>query len=400
MKIASFEFARVPKILFGVGRLLELESILPVLGNEIALVTGKRSLERSGKFEVIKSLLEKLGIIYHLLKISGEPSPAMVDEAVLSLRDKKIQAVVGIGGGSAIDAAKAISALLPQDEKVSVKDFLEGVGTKKHDGRKVPFVAIPTTSGTGSEATKNAVISEIGPDGFKKSLRHDNLVPDFAIIDPELMISCPSSVSASCGMDAFTQLIEAFVSNKASAMTDALAWSGLKAMNENLLLACTTGSANLSVRGAVAYGALMSGIVLANAGLGIIHGLASPIGGFFEVPHGVACGTLLAEATKINIQKLKEHPGSPEVTIALQKHAQVGSLLAGDRGEINGKVNHYLDVLVSKLEEWVDVLGIPRLGEHGIVEMDIDKIVSKTGLKNNPVHLNPEDIKLILMNRI
>ncbi len=280
----------------------------------------------------------------------------------------------------------------------SIKNYLEGVGDKAHDGQKIPYIAIPTTSGTGSEATKNAVISEIGPDGFKKSLRHDNLIPNVAIIDPELMISCPATISAACGMDAFTQLLEAYVSPKANLMTDALAFSGMKYISENLILACSTGASNVKVRAAMAYGSLISGISLANAGLGIVHGLASSIGGFFDIPHGVVCGTLLAEATRMNIKILREI--GPSGKKGLQKHAKIGALLVGKEEIEEGKIDHYIMILIETLEKWTKELKIDRLAKYAIKEEDVDKIAEKTGLKNNPVNLNKENIKSILINRI
>ncbi|MHC1592270.1 MAG: iron-containing alcohol dehydrogenase [Candidatus Helarchaeales archaeon] len=395
-----FEIARIPSIHFGPGKIAVIKDFVAGMGKNVLLVTGGKSLKRSGKLNEITGMLREIEAEYHLVAVSSEPSPSIVDSAASEARDKNIDVVISIGGGSVLDAGKAISAMIPQAKGVSVKDFLEGVGTRSPDGRKIPFIAVPTTSGTGSEATKNAVISEIGPDGFKKSLRHDNYVPDLAIIDPDLMVSCPPDISAACGMDALTQLIEAFVSTKASPMTDALAWSGLQAITENLSPACTTKRNDLGVRGAVAYGALMSGICLANAGLGIVHGLASPIGGFSAIPHGVVCGTLLAEATRINIEALKRMPKSPAILMALEKYAKIGSLLSGDGRMIKGKMDRYLDVLVEKLENMVNELKIPRLGKFGLSEADVDGILERAGLKNNPVQLDRDEIKQIILRRI
>jgi len=394
--ISSFNFARIPNIIFGAGKLNELFDIILKFGKNILFVIGENSLKKSGKWEEITSNLESKSFNYSLISISNEPTPMIIDEAATKFRKKNVELVVGIGGGSVTDAGKAISAMIPKED--SIKNYLEGVGSKTHDGKKIPYIAIPTTSGTGSEATKNAVIREIGPKGFKKSLRHDNLIPNVALIDPELMISCPPSISAACGMDAFTQLLEAYVSPKGNPMTDALAFSGMKYMNKNILSACSSGASNIEVRTAVAYGSLMSGIALANAGLGIVHGLASPIGGLFDIPHGIICGTLLAEATKMNIKKLQKQGFSGKE--ALRKHADIGALLSGNKFVEQGKIDEYCSMLVDILDRWTQNLKLERLGKYGIDIEDIERIVEKAGLKNNPVDLNKKDIKTILINRL
>lgn len=394
--IPSFSFARIPNIIFGAGKLNELYDIIPKFGRNILFVIGENSLKKSGKWEEITSNLESKSFNYSLISISNEPAPTIIDEVATKFRKKNVELVVSIGGGSVTDAGKAISAMIPKED--SIKNYLEGVGSKTHDGKKIPYIAIPTTSGTGSEATKNAVISEIGPKGFKKSLRHDNLIPNVALIDPELMIPCPSSISAACGMDAFTQLLEAYVSPKGSPMTDTLAFSGMKYINKNLLSACSSGASNIEVRAAMAYASLMSGITLANAGLGIVHGLAGPIGGLFDIPHGVICGTLLAEATKMNIKKLQELGSSGKK--GLRKYADIGVLLSGNKFVEQGKIDEYCSILVDTLDGWTQDLKLERLGKYGINIKNIEKIVEKTGLKNNPVNLNKKDIKTILINRL
>ncbi|MFW9987993.1 MAG: iron-containing alcohol dehydrogenase [Candidatus Odinarchaeota archaeon] len=394
--IPSFSFARIPHIIFGAEKLNELFKIIPKFGESVLFVIGKSSLQQSGIWKSITSRLEIIPVDYSATTISREPSPNLIDDTVAKFRDKKLDLVVGIGGGSVTDAGKAISAMLTK--KDSIKNYLEGIGNKVHDGKKIPYIAIPTTSGTGSEATKNAVISEVGPKGFKKSLRHDNLIPNIALIDPQLMISCPSSISGACGMDAFTQLLEAYVSPKGNPMTDTLAYNGMKYVSENILLACSTGSSDVNVRAAMAYGSLLSGITLANAGLGIVHGLASPIGGLFEIPHGVVCGTLLSEATKINIQMLQKQ--GTEGKRALKKYAQIGALLEGKYYLEKDIIEHYCLKLIEHLEEWIKELKIDRLGKYGIKNGDIKKIVEKAGLKNNPVNLSKENIKNIVKNRL
>ncbi|MBN1215424.1 MAG: iron-containing alcohol dehydrogenase [Candidatus Lokiarchaeota archaeon] len=395
--IKGFKFVSTPYIEFGAGTLRNLWNIIPKFGNRLLLVIGKNSLIKSGKLgEIIKNL-EKKQLNYSYISISKEPTPEIIDNIVVEFKKSSLNLIVGIGGGSVIDGGKAISAMLTKED--SIRNYLEGVGTKLHDGRKIPYIAIPTTSGTGSETTKNAVISETGPNGFKKSLRHDNFIPNIAIIDPELMLSCPSSVTAACGMDAFTQLLESYVSSISSPITDALAFNGMTYMKDNILLACTNGASDINVRTYMAYGSLISGITLANAGLGIIHGLASSIGGFFEIPHGVVCGTLLYEATKMNIEKLKHNKS--EGIKYLKKYAKVGSLFLDSTLEIsNDKLETNLNSLLDKLKNWTNKLNINRLRNYSIKEKDLNRIIEKTSMKNNPIELGTENIRKILLSRL
>jgi alcohol dehydrogenase class IV len=394
--IPPFNFARIPKIIFGIKKLNELYKITSRYGKTVLLVTGKHSLKKSGKWNDIISGFENETLNYLHYTITGEPSPALIDNAVAQFRNESIDVIVSIGGGSVIDTGKAISAMLTKED--SIKNYLEGVGNKIHDGRKIPFIAVPTTSGTGSEATKNAVISEIGPNGFKKSLRHDNFIPEVAIIDPGLMISCPPSISAACGMDAFTQLIEAYVSPQGNPMTDALGINAMKCVSQNLLSACSEGALDINIRTPIAYASLISGITLANAGLGIIHGLASAIGGLFEIPHGVVCGTLLAAATKMNIKKLKDL--GPKGKGGLKKYKDIGALLLNQTPSKKPKLEESCSILINTLEAWTKELKIERLNKYGILAKDVKKILNKTGLKNNPVKLSKNEVKQILLSRL
>lgn len=278
----------------------------------------------------------------------------------------------------------------------SVMDYLEGVGTgARHSGVKVPFIAVPTTAGTGSEATSNAVLSQVGPGGFKKSLRHDRFVPDVAVIDPVLALTCPADITAACGMDALTQLLESYVSTAASPLTDALALSGLGYVRDNLVLACNTGAGDIGVRAGMAYASLLSGLTLVNAGLGVVHGLASAIGGRFSAPHGVICGTLLAGAVRANMEWLLDRRGSGDQS--LKKYARAGALLAGrETGDVPGDCR----LLVEILDAWTRNLDLPTLGEYGMRASDIDGILEETSLKNNPAALGGEELRAILEKRI
>jgi alcohol dehydrogenase len=394
--ISNFRFASIPNIIFGAGKLSELYDTIAKFGKNVLYVIGGSSLKASGKWDEIANEMVRRTINFYSISSPGEPTPTLIDDSVKKFRHKNLDLIIGIGGGSVIDAGKAISAMIPN--KNSIKKYLEGVGDKVHNGKKIPYIAIPTTSGTGSEVTKNAVISEVGPAGFKKSLRHDNLIPNYTIVDPELVVSCPPSITAVCGMDAFTQLLEAFVSPRSSSLTDTLAYSGIEQIKDNIIPVYSHKCSDIKARSAMAYGSLISGIVLANAGLGIVHGLASSIGGLFNIPHGTICGTLLAESTKMNVKTLKLTDHDSEHR--LMKYAMIGALIAGRGNEINIDASHYCSVLIETLEKWTVKLNIERLGIYGITPKDVEKIVKNTSLKNNAVHLNPENIKEIVINRI
>jgi alcohol dehydrogenase class IV len=393
--IAPFTFTGTPRIIFGQGQFGRVDQILRSMGSHVLVVTGVSSLERSGKWDELVGRLAEASIRWSRVSVPGEPSPDFVDDAVSRFRGQGIQAVLAVGGGSVVDAGKAISAMLPQDD--SVYAYLEGIGDRSHNGEKAPFVAVPTTSGTGSEATKNAVLSKVGPQGFKKSIRHDRFVPNVALIDPELMLSCSPRVSAACGMDAFTQLLESYVSTGANPLTDALAYSGIDFLKDSLISVCSEEAESIEKRAAMAYASLLSGITLANAGLGIVHGLASPIGGLFSIPHGVVCGTLVGAETRVNIEKLRRADGTDPV--ALRKYAQIGALV-NQRAFREEEIQACCDLLIEKIEEWVHALEMPRLSEYGINPSDLDRIARSAGNKNNPVPLTGEEITALLSMRL
>ena len=392
--VTDFEFSRIPRLVFGAGKISLLVNITQQFGNNCLLITGKSSLESSGILKTLKQQFESAAVACSIISVSGEPTPELIDNAVLYHRDKQISVVIAVGGGSVIDTGKAISAMLLK--KSSVLDYLEGVGTgKEHDGIKIPFIAVPTTSGSGSEATKNAVISRVGLLGFKKSLRHDNFVPDIALIDPELTVTCPSDVTAACGMDAFSQLMESYVSTNANPLTDALALSGIKEIKDNLVSATSVGARDISVRASMAYAAFLSGITLANAGLGIVHGLASAIGGMFPVPHGGVSATFMAPANKVTIEKLIEEEG-PENRY-LKKYAQVSELFTGISSE---NVTNAVNAFIVTLYELTEALQLPYLAKYGIKKSHVSTIVEKTGNKNNPIKLDKHEIAKIVMEKI
>ena len=353
------------------------------------MLSGRNSLVKTGTFDLIVQSIQQQNIKVYAEKIEMEPNPSLIDTITGLYHKKNIDVVVAIGGGSVLDAGKAVSAMLPLNEPV--KTYLEGVGTKKPSGQKIPFIAIPTTAGTGSETTKNAVISEIGNDGYKKSLRHDKYIPDIALIDPFLTINCPKEITAASGMDAFTQLLEAYLSDQCDEMTSSLIFSALKAINRSLVKTYKDGR-DIVARTDMSYAAMISGIGLANAGLGVIHGFASPLGGYFKIPHGVVCGTLMAPCNKYTVNHLFE----TNKTNSLKKYQTIAGIFLNSPNPVLDDIKRFIEYLYLLTED----LKIPVLEKYGITENDFDKIINETSNKNNPVKLENQDLLNILSERL
>lgn len=382
--ISPFNFSTTPALHFGVGKISVLSPLATSFGPRILLVTGHKSFDSvHGK----KILDQFKGLHIERVSIEKEPTPAMVDYVTNKFSSNKPDVVIAIGGGSALDAGKAISAMLPLNEEV--KNYLEGVGTKTHPGVKIPFIAVPTTSGTGSEATKNAVLSETGENGYKKSLRHNNFVPDIAVIDPALTVSCSTATSAASGMDAFTQLLESYLSPVSNPITDSLALQGLQLISTSLLKAYHDGE-NIEARTNMSMAAYLSGITLANAGLGLVHGFASSVGGFFEIPHGVICSSLMSPANKITVRKLRKEK---EQSKALEKYMAVGKLFSKRDSKSD---EYYIDALLNNIYELAIEMNIPKLSQFGVIKTEFRKIVNATDNKNNPVALTNEEMEEVL----
>jgi len=395
--VSSFSIAKLPRIEFGEDKFNLLPEIIRSYGTKVLFVTGARFLDETIHW---KSLIEKLaglGIHWQQFKVSGEPSPQLVDNAVEQFASEQFDVVVGIGGGSPLDAAKAIAGLLKV--QTSVMDYLEGVGPElPYEGPSTPFIAVPTSAGTGSEATKNAVLSvQDKSKGFKKSFRHDSLVAEYAIIDPALFDTCPKALIAANGMDALTQLIESYVSIKANPFTDALALSGIQKVKDSLLLWFDCEGGHRQAQADMAYAAWLSGITLAQVGLGSVHGLASPMGAFFPIPHGVVCGTLLAAATDVNIEAMKDRePDNP----ALKRYAKLGKVLTGNS---HCKDDEARIALTALLRQWCKHLKLETLEAYGVQEKDLDHIVANSrgsSMKTNPIVLTDDEIRSILLRRL
>lgn len=396
LELAPFSLSRLPRIEFGAGALAKLPAILASYGRHVLLVSGARSLTDSPIWPGLCAGFSTHELCIEHIRVGGEPSAHEIDRLVEHYRDYDVSVVCAIGGGSVLDAGKAIGGLLRVRHPVS--DFLEGVGPElPYPGPAAPFVAVPTTAGTGSEATKNAVLSSTGENGYKKSFRHESLVARYAIVDPDLLESCQPALIAANGMDALTQLLESFVSLRANAFSDALARSGLESVAEGLLPWYEGAENRAAARSHMAYAALLSGITLAQVGLGSVHGLASPLGAFFPIPHGVVCGTLVATATRVNIAALEARAPA---SAALVKYADAGRILSGEH---IASAEAARQRLIDLLEDWTQRMRLQRLGEYGVKPQDITRIVANSrgsSMKTNPIVLSDAEIAEVVAARI
>lgn len=405
---------RLPEIVFGRGKIAELPSVVGRFGRRAVLIVRGPGLTESDDWVRIKTALHDAGISFEVQSVRGEPSPELVDSLVARFRRHGPPDVVaGIGGGSVLDTAKAVAGLLIPGN--SVMEHLEGVGAGlPYNGPALPLIAVPTTAGTGSEATRNSVLSVRGPGGFKRSFRDEQLIARVAIVDPDLLRTCPPDLVAADGMDAVTQLLESYLSLRANPTSDGMAIEGLRAAAGSLLPwyeEAAEGYGGTSVtdgaRSNMAMAALCSGICLAQTGLGAVHGVASPLGATFEIPHGEACGATLVAATRVNVAALEERePENP----ALGRYAELGRLLTGAAGAAGGAAAEAAggdltddvearSALVALLDGWRARLAIPGLSAYGISDSDIPAIVADSrgsSMQTNPIVLTDDEIATIL----
>jgi alcohol dehydrogenase len=393
----EFAITRLPALVAGAGSIEKVAVLAAAVGvRRLFVVTGRASFYDGDRRVTFEKALRDAGIDYTYAVVSGEPSAEFVDAAAAEARLFRADAACGIGGGSALDAAKAVAAMF--FEAGSVLDYLEDVGTRTPSGRRLTLFEAPTTAGTGSEATKNAVISRPGPGGFKKSLRHEAYVCDAAVLDPELSISCPPAQTAYSGLDAVTQLIEAFVSVKASPFTDALALQGLRYAGRFLERAVRAGETDGEARAGMAYAAYLSGVALANAGLGAVHGLAGSLGGLSEAPHGALCSTLLAATTRRVTESLSA--GTEGGRTALEKYALAGMALTDSGGVAKTDTGiPGLELLLKILERWTVAFALPRLSILGVGAEVLSQAAFAAGNKNAPIALSVEVLESILSER-
>ena len=379
-----FELCTAGRIVFGAGVFERLGELWPIAGRRCLLVVGADTADRRGWVPAVEERVE----VTALARCAGEPTVEDVDRCVASARAGGAEVVIALGGGSVLDCGKAAAGMITNPG--SLVDYLEGVGQGLQlTEPPVPMIAVPTTAGTGSEVTKNAVIS--GP-GYKKSIRSPQLIPDVALVDPELLRGTPRPVIAACGLDALTQLVEAYLSTGASPLTDPLALQGIRASGR-FLERFWIDSEDAEAREGVALASLLGGICLANAGLGAVHGFASPLGAELGIAHGVCCAALLVEVTAANL----EHGRGTEQEERLHgRFAAVAEALLGERfaapEEANARGLARLGELRKRLE-------IPRLGELRVLETDIPKIVAGSrgsSMRSNPILLTDEELAGIL----
>jgi alcohol dehydrogenase class IV len=383
----AFEFFGVNRIVFGRGKFAAASEIAATLGRSPLVVhNGDAVIDR------LISLLEASKLSPSVLRQRGEPTAAQIDAAVELARKKNCDCVIGLGGGSAIDAAKAIAGLLTNGGVAT--DYMEVVGKgKKITKQAAPWMAMPTTAGTGAEVTRNAVIG-LPEKQFKASIRSDLLLARVALIDPELGVSVPPNVTASSGMDALCQLIESFTSTGASPITDSLALTGIPLAAEYLVPAYANGS-DIKAREAMALAALLSGQTLTSAGLGAVHGFAAALGANFPIPHGTICAALLPPVIAANVKHLRTAGGAE----TLRRYAEIGQRFPGHAGA-KDPIDHSIQFTNRLLHD----LKIPPLKDFGLTPDRIPEMVAlarkTSSMRFNPVVLSDEALNSALLAAI
>ena len=374
-----FEFATAARIVFGAGTVNEAGAIAGEFGRRALVVTG-RDPRRAEK---LLAGLEAGGVSAVVFSVAGEPELSTVRQGTKLAKAGRCELVIGFGGGSALDAAKAIAAMLTNGG--DLLDYVEIVGRGRALTKwSAPFIAIPTTAGTGTEVTRNAVLAS--PEHkLKVSLRSPLMLAKVALIDPELTYDLPPALTATTGLDALTQLIEPYVCLRANPMTDGLCVEGIRRAARSLREAFNHGQ-NKSAREDMAVASLFGGLALANAGLGAVHGFAGPIGGMFPAPHGAVCAALLPHVMAANLRALRRHAAGGE---ALRRFDEVARLLSGNAQAVADDGVKWVRALAADLQ-------VPRLGSFGIQPFHIADLAAKaakaSSMKANPIALTPDEL--------
>lgn len=378
-----FEFATATRIIFGPGTLREVGPIVTEMGRRALVVTG-RSVERAAP---LLDALSAEGVGTTVFSVTGEPTTEVVRRGTEQARKTACDLVIGIGGGSALDAGKAVAALLTNGG--DPLDYLEVIGAGKPLIRpSAPYIAIPTTAGTGAEVTRNAVL--VSPEHrVKVSLRSPLMLPGLALVDPELTYGLPPAVTASTGLDALTQVMEPYVSKTANPLTDAICREGMHCAARSLRRACEQGD-DPAAREDMALASLFGGLALANAKLGAVHGFAGPLGGMFHGPHGAICARLLPHVMRVNVHALRERGRNSR---ALQRYDEVAQILTGDKRAT-------ADDGVRWVRDLCDALKVPPLATYGLTRENFRTLVQKasaaSSMQGNPIKLTRSELELIL----
>ncbi len=383
----QFEFTTADRIIFGPGTLRGAGPAIKNAGRRPLVVTGKNPQ----RAEPLLQLLRENNLEAVTFSFSGEPTIQTVRDGATHAKNQNCDWVIGIGGGSVLDAGKAIAAMMKNEG--DVLDYVEIIGRGKTlTKNSARYMAIPTTAGTGSEVTRNAVLAS--PEHrLKVSLRSAYMSPGYAVVDPELAYDLPPAITASTGLDALTQLIEPYVCLRANPMTDALCIEGIGRVARSIHKAFAAGG-NPEARADMAVASLFGGMALANAGLGAVHGFAGPIGGMFSAPHGEICAALLADVIEVNMRALRERERD---SFATQRYYYVARLLTG-------KTHTVATAGIEWIRQLVTDLGIPRLRSHGIKSEDVSEIVkhakNASSMKANPIVLTDEELTEILQRAL
>lgn len=387
MSPPAFEFTIPGRILIGAGSAERLGEIAADFGRKAILISGERALADSGALGRLLDTLARSGVDCVVHRLVGEPDIDTVDRMAELARTAGCDLVVGAGGGSVLDAAKAVSGLLANDGPA--RRYMELVGDGISLRRTAaPMIALPTTAGTGSEVTQNAVLA-CPQRKIKASMRSVHLLPRVVLVDPELATGLPPAVRASTGLDALTQLLESCASRRASGPTTSLALEGIDLVGRCLQRACS-GKDDLSAREGMSVAALLSGITLAHAGLGAAHGIAGPLGGRIPVPHGVACARLLPPTLETNLRALQNRdPQNPSI----ERLAEAGARLLGRTA---GGAAETVLATAAWVRDFSDEMGIPGLRRFGLGEEDLIPLASAaqqaSSMKANPVTLTQEEL--------
>jgi len=383
----QFEFTPGGKVIFGAGKLRSAGGTIKTAGKRPLVVVGK-NVQRA---EPLLALMRENNVEGATFSVSGEPTIQTVRDGVALAKKENCDWVIGIGGGSVLDAGKAIAAMRRNDG--DVLEYLEIIGQGKPlTESPARYLAIPTTAGTGSEVTRNAVLAS--PEHrLKVSLRSANMIPGVALVDPELTYDLPPGITASTGFDALTQLIEPYVCSRANPMTDPLCLDGIRYVATSLPTVVHYGH-DREARAKMSLASLFGGIALANAGLGAVHGFAGPIGGMFSAPHGEICAALLPHVMEMNLRALREREPKNN---AINRYDRVARILLGNDSET-------ADAGVEWVQELVNDFKIPRLGSHGIKPEHIAEIVKNamnaSSMKANPIKLTEAELGEILQAAI